>query len=438
MNTSASELLSFIASSPSAFHTVKTVGEMLTAAGYTALCEGAPFVLLPGGKYFVTRNHSSLIAFRIPKSGKLTSFMIAATHSDSPSFKIKHHAESDASGYTRINVERYGGMLCATWLDRPLSAAGRVTLLRDGKITSRLVDLDRDLFLIPSVAIHMNRNANESATYNPATDMQPIIGTSVAKGKLSTLIAEACGAEEKDIVASDLYLYPRTEGRIWGIDNEFVSAPRLDDLQCVFAAVKGFLAADSSEITPVLMIADNEEVGSSTKQGADSTFLADTLMELNEALGGKPTDYRRAVAASFMVSADNAHAVHPNHPEYADPAHRPQINGGIVIKHNASQLYTTDAVSATIFTAICRKAEVPVQHFANRSDLRGGSTLGNISSTQVSLNTVDIGLPQLAMHSSYETAGVLDTEYLTKAMTVLFSSSLNIEADGAYRINTKA
>jgi len=435
MNPTATELLSFIAASPSAFHTVKTVSELLTADGYTPLHEGDSPALLPGGKYFVTRNQSSLIAFRVPQSGKLTSFMIAAAHSDSPSFKIKHNAESDAAGYTRLNVERYGGMLCATWLDRPLSAAGRVTCLKDGKVTTRLVDLDRDLFLIPSVAIHMNRNANEGATYNAATDMQPILGTAAAKGHLRTLLAEACNIGETEIVGSDLYLYPRTEGRIWGVDNEFISSPRLDDLQCVFAALKGLLAATPRESTaPVLFVSDNEEVGSSTKQGADSTFLADTLMALNEALGGTAADYRRAIASSFMVSADNAHAVHPNHPEYADPAHRPMINGGIVIKHNASQLYTTDAVSSAIFTALCCKADVPCQHFANRSDLRGGSTLGNISSTQVSLNTVDIGLPQLAMHSCYETAGVLDTDYLVKAMTALFSSALHIEADGAYRL----
>lgn len=434
MNQTAQKLLAFIAASPSAFHTVKTLADRLRGEGYTELTESRNWALTPGGKYYVTRNQSSLIAFRLPTGEKLPSFMIAAAHSDSPTFKIKPNAESDAAGYTRVNVERYGGMLCATWFDRPLSAAGRVTLLDGGKVSSRLIDFQRDLFLIPSVAIHMNRNANENASYNAATDLQPICGTIAAKGSFKALVAEACGASEEAILSTDLYLYPRTEGRVWGVKEEFVSSARLDDLQCVYALSEGFLAASPSEAVPVLFISDNEEVGSSTKQGADSTFLADVLQRVNEALGGTPADYRRAVAASFMVSADNAHAVHPNHPEYADPAHRPMMNEGIVIKHNAAQHYTTDAVSEALFTALCKKADVPLQHFANRSDLRGGSTLGNISNTQVSLNTVDIGLPQLAMHSAYETAGVCDTEALIKAATVLFSSSLVTEADGSYEI----
>lgn len=434
MNQTAKNLLTFINASPSAFHAVKTLKERFLHEGYTELTESEDWSLLPGGRYFVTRNLSSLIAFRIPQSGKIPSLMIAAAHSDSPSFKIKPNAESDVVGYTRVNVERYGGMLCATWLDRPLSAAGRVTLLKDGKVISRLVDLDRDLFLIPSVAIHMNRNANDGATYNAATDMQPICGTAAVKGSLNVLIAEACGASADAVVGTDLYLYPRTEGTVWGIKEEFISSPRLDDLQCVFALSEGLLAAPEGEAMPVLAICDNEEVGSSTKQGADSTFLSDVLLRVCEALSLTPTDYRRALAASLMVSADNAHAVHPNHPEYADPAHRPMMNEGIVVKHNAAQLYTTDAVSEALFTALCRKAKVPLQHFANRSDLRGGSTLGNISNTQVSLNTVDIGLPQLAMHSAYETAGVRDTEYLIKAASVLFSSAIVRNADGEYEV----
>ena len=429
-------LLSFIASSPSAFHTVKTVIDSLTANGYTELTESADWTLVPEGKYFVTRNLSSVIAFRIPAKGKPHGFMIAVAHSDSPAFKIKEQAESEtAGGYTRINVEKYGGMLCSTWLDRPLSAAGRVTLFENGKIVSRLVNLDRDLFLIPTVAIHMNRNANDGASYNPASDMQPIMGSTSVKGSYRRLLAEACGADEESILSSDMFLYPRCPGTVWGAEGEFLSAPRLDDLQCVFGALKGFLASSESKSIPVLCVCDNEEVGSSTKQGADSTFLHDTLLRITEALGGGSSDYRRVLASSFMVSADNAHAVHPNHPEYADPNHRPLINGGIVIKHNANQRYTTDSVSAAVFTAICRQANVPIQHFTNRADMAGGSTLGNISNTQVSLNTVDIGLPQLSMHSCYETAGAKDTDYLIQAMKAFFSSSLHMDADGVYRVD---
>ena len=428
----ACDLLSFIKRSPSAFHAVASVTESLTSAGYTELIEGNAWDIKPGGRYFVTRNLSSVIAFALPDTSLPTGYHIAAAHSDSPTFKIKENADADAAGYTRINVERYGGMLSATWLDRPLSAAGKVTLSDGTRIVSRLVDLDDDLFLIPSVAIHMNRNANENASYNPATDMQPIAGTAAVRGGLKKRIAEAVSAAEDAIMAYDLFLYPRTDGSVWGLDKEFISSPRLDDLQCVYGLLRGFLSATPTKSMPVLFIADNEEVGSSTKQGAASTFLADVLQRVNEVLGGTPADYRRAVAQSFMVSADNAHAVHPNHPEYADPNHRPTMNGGIVIKHNANQRYTTDSVSAAIFETVCRRAGVPFQHYTNRPDIAGGSTLGNIANTQVSLNTVDIGLPQLAMHSSYETAGVKDLGYLVDAMAVFFSASLSQTGAGEY------
>jgi len=427
-------LLSFIASSPSAFHTVKTVTDTLTAHGYTELLEADAWELVPGGKYYVTRNLSSVIAFTIPQSQSVNGFMIGAAHTDSPSFKIKEYAESESAGYTRINVERYGGMLCASWFDRPLSAAGKVTVLEDNRVCSRLVDLDRDLFLIPSVAIHMNRKANDGATYNPASDMQPILGSSAVKGNFRKLLAEVVNTSEDAILGSDLFLYPRDHGTVWGIENEFVSAPRLDDLQCAFSLLQGFLAANNDTALPVLFLADNEEVGSTTKQGAASTFLSDVLTRLSDTLGLSASDYRRAIARSFMVSADNAHAVHPNHAELADPQHRPRMNGGIVIKHNAAQRYTTDAVSSAVFTALCRKAEIPVQHYTNRADMAGGSTLGNIANTQVSLNTVDIGLPQLAMHSCYETAGVKDTAYLIDAMKAFFSSSLNEREAGTYEL----
>ncbi len=435
MNTYANDLLSFIERSPSAYHAVRSVTERLKASGYTELGECESWNLVPGGRYYVTRNLSSLIAFSLPEAPLPRGFMIAAAHSDSPTFKIKEiHDREVAGSYTRINVERYGGMLCSTWFDRPLSAAGKVTVAENSKVISHLVDLDEDLFMIPSLAIHMNRNANENASYNAASDMQPIAGTVAVKGGLKAIIAEAVGASEDAVLATDLFLYPRIAGCIWGLKREFVSAPRLDDLQCVYGAMEGFIKTQNREAMPVLFVADNEEVGSATKQGAASTFLFDVLSRVIETLGGTPSDYRRTVARSFMVSADNAHAVHPNHPEYADTEHCPKMNEGIVVKHSANQRYTTDSVSSAIFTAICQKADVPLQHFTNRPDLAGGSTLGNIANTQVSLNTVDIGLPQLAMHSCYETAGVKDLDYLIKAMTVFFSSSLTTESDGTYHI----
>lgn len=421
------ELMEFIDESPSPFHAVERVRRELEAAGYRALAEGEPWSIAPGERCYVTRNGSSLIAFQVPV-GPWKGFLLSASHSDSPTFQIKENGELEGpENYLRLNTERYGGMLCAPWLDRPLSVAGRVLVRTAEGVESRLVKIDRDLLLIPSVAIHMNREANNGLKYDPKTDMIPLFGTVEDKGKLRAMVAEMVGAGETDLLGMDLFLYLRQRGSIWGAGMEFVSAPRLDDLQCAFGCLKGFLAAEPGESLPVYCLFDNEEVGSSTRQGADSDFLQRTLERLCAVLGA---DYPVAAANSFLVSADNAHAVHPNHPEYADPTHRPHLNGGVVIKHSASQRYTTDALSQAVFTEVCRRAEVPVQHFANRSDLPGGSTLGNIALAHASLYSVDIGLAQLAMHSPYETAGVMDTDYLIRAMAAYYSLSFAVDRDG--------
>ncbi len=428
--TTTEKLFSFIESSPSAFHAAETVAARLRESGYTSLGEGEAWALTPGGKYYVMRGGSSVIAFSIP-TGDVRGFMICASHSDSPTFKLKENPEKESAGYIQLHTERYGGMLCASWFDRPLSVAGRVAVREGGRIVTKTVAVQQDFVMIPSVAIHMNRSANEGASYNANVDMFPLFGDAADRGAVQKKIAETAEVCEEDILGADLFLYNRMPGTVWGADAQYLSAPRLDDLMCAFASLEAFLTAEAGQAIPVLAVLDNEEVGSQTKQGAASTFLSDVLTRAAEAL---LLDYRRLIACSFMVSADNAHAVHPNHPEYADAYHRPRMNGGIVIKQNANQLYTTDAVSQAIFAEICRAADVPVQFFANRSDMRGGSTLGNIANTQVSLNTVDIGLAQLAMHSSYETAGVKDTDFLIRALTKLFSSSLCTDADGVYTI----
>ncbi len=384
-------------------------------------------MLQPGGKYFVRRNGSALIAFRIPAGG-VRGFLMTAAHSDSPSFKIKEHAAVPTAGmYTRLNVEKYGGMLCASWMDRPLSVAGRVAV-RDGeRIVLRLVNVDRDLLLIPHVAIHMDRSANDGKKFDPNVDMLPLFGDASAEKEFDALIAKEVGACPEDVVATDLFLYPRTPGSVWGANGEYLSSPRLDDLQCVFGCAEGFLRAGETKESPVLCVFDNEEVGSGTKQGADSCFLEDVLARIAEGTGA---DLRRCLARSFLVSADNAHAVHPNHPEYADRNDRPEMNKGIVVKYNANQRYTTDAVSAAAFTELCRASGVPTQRFTNRADLAGGSTLGHISTSHVSVDSVDIGLAQLAMHSAYETAGTKDTEYLICAMEAFYRSAFERSEDG--------
>ncbi len=368
--------------SPSPFHAVANMKRELDAHGYAQLLEGEEWRLEEEGKYYVIRNGSALIAFRIPKRD-FTGFQIMASHSDSPSFKIKENPEMDVEGhYVKLNVEKYGGMLCAPWFDRPLSVAGRV-IVRDGsRLVTRLVNIDRDLCMIPNLAIHMNREANEGYKYNVQKDMLPLYGCGGSGGMFMEDIARAAGVAQEDMIGSDLFLYNRMEGSIWGAQEEFISIGRLDDLQCAFASLQAFLEADGGESIPVHCVYDNEEVGSGTKQGAGSTFLLDTLLRINEGLGRSPGQYRQALASSFMLSADNAHGVHPNYPEKACPTNRPYLNEGIVIKYSANQKYTTDGMAAAVFTQICERAGVPVQKFLNRSDILGGSTLGNISGTR--------------------------------------------------------
>lgn len=416
------ELAEFLENSPSCFHAAENMKKALLNEHFEQLHENQKWQVRPGGRYFVMRNGSSLIAFAIPEY-EFKGMRIMASHGDSPTFKIKENPELETDGhYIRLNVERYGGMLYAPWFDRPLSVAGRV-IVKDpssGSFVSKLVNIDRDLVLIPNLAIHMNREANNGYKYNAQKDMLPLYGDLTSKGTFMQTIAEAAGVKEDDILGHDLFLYNREKASIWGASGEFISCGRLDDLQCAFASLKGFLAGDKQEYMAVHCVLDNEEVGSGTKQGAASTFLYDTLTRIHDCLGFTREDYLIHLADSLMISADNAHAVHPNHTEKADPSNRPYINEGIVIKFNANQKYCTDGVSAAMFRDICRTAGVPVQTFVNRSDMAGGSTLGNISNTQVALNTVDIGLPQLAMHSPYETAGVKDTEYLIRAAREFF------------------
>ncbi len=418
------ELLDYIAKSPSCYHAVENGSKMLE--GFTRLYEDREWKLIPGGNYFVIRNDSSIIAFKIPEN-KYKSIRISAAHSDFPGFKVKTNPVMIVEKhYVKLNTEKYGGMIMSTWLDRPLSLAGRVVIKEDGNIVSKLINVDRDLLLIPSVAIHMNRDANDGFKYDAQVDTLPLFGEEAdeekAKEKFENIIASAAGVAKEDIIGSDIFLYMRDKGKIWGADNEYISSRALDDLQCAYGTIKGFILADTPQSALSLCcIFDNEEVGSLTGQGADSTFLADTLHRINESLGYSHSHLLQGLSAGYMISADNAHAVHPNHTEYADPTNRPLINKGIVIKFNAAQKYTTDGVSEAMFRDVCRRAYVPVQTYTNKSNMPGGSTLGNISNRHVSIRTVDIGLPQLAMHSAYETAGVKDTEYLVKAIREFFS-----------------
>ena len=418
MNQKTVGLRDFLNRSHSLYHASAILTQWLEEAGFRFLDEGDAWDLTPGGCYYIRRGRSSVIAFRIPEVSP-RGYLLSASHCDRPCFKVKENFELTGT-YTRLAVEKYGGLIIHPWLDRPLSIAGRVLVDTPTGIETRLIDLDRDLALIPNVAIHLDRNVNEGKSWNLAVDTLPLLGGPNAAGKLHALLEEAAGGP---ILGQDLYLYLREEARVWGLEDEYISSPALDDLHCVYGCAKGFLNAAPSENVQVLVVFDGEEVGSNSPQGADGDLLSGTLERISRCMG---YDHNRMLAGSFMVSADNAHAIHPNHPELSDPTNAPRINEGIVLKFNANQRYTTDGLAAAVFRKICQNAGVPTQVYYNRADLKGGATLGYISLNHVSIPSVDIGLAQLAMHSCYETAGVQDALYLEKAMTAYYGSTLEV------------
>lgn len=430
----AHRFMEFLQDSPSVFHVIESQSRRLLAAGYEKLSEGENWSLTPGGKYFVTRNSSAILAFRLPQ-GAPEGFMVAASHSDSPVLKVKAGPDISGNGYRQLNVEVYGGALLAPWFDRPLWAAGRVFVRRGDTLEQRLVALP-DLAMIPSLAIHMDREANKGKEIKPQKDLLPLYGMA-GDDDLLTLLSRAAGVEREDVCAHDIYLCNHQAPTLWGAAREFLSAPRLDDLECAFASLTGFLESEGDTrpgVIPVHVVFDNEEVGSSTRQGAAAGFLRDTLTRVGEALGLSRGELLRLLAQSFLLSADNAHAAHPNYTEKADPVNRPKLGQGVVLKFSGNQKYTTDAASAAVTLALAGKAGVTLQTFTNHADLPGGSTLGNLSVRQLGVKTADIGLAQLAMHSPYETGGAKDLDDLVALTRALFSSRLREEADGSLRL----
>ena len=404
------KLIDFIGKSTDCYHAVKTAKDRLDENGFTELFEGDKWDVQNGGKYYVIRNSSSIIAFEMPKKD-FGAFMICASHTDSPSFKLKPDFEINA--VCRENQDSiftfFGG-----WNMR----IAYVRVSTEEQNETKLVNIDRDLLVIPSLAIHMSRDINKGYEFNIRRDMCPI--ASEKNGRIEDIIAENVGVDKEEILGFDLSLYNRMRGTVLGADGEYFSAPRIDDLQCMYSTLEGFLNSESDDNVTVFAAFDNEEVGSGTKQGAKSSFLRDVL----ERICDNSETYKRAVAKSFMLSCDNAHAVHPNFADKSDGTNRVYMNGGIVIKYNANQRYTTDAVSEAVVKYVCKNAGVPYQMYANRSDIPGGSTLGNLSNEKVSLNTADIGLAQLAMHSSYETAGSRDTEYMVKMIKEFYKTEI--------------
>lgn len=421
------DLMDFLDSSVTMFHAINECEKVLQKSGFTYLPENEKWNINKG-KYYTKRNSSSLIAFDIAEGDY--HFQISAAHSDSPTFKLKDKPIIEANGYLKLNVEGYGGMINATWLDKPLTLAGRVMVNTDKGIETRLLHIDRDLLIIPNVPIHFNREINKGFAFNNQVDMLPIFSAgNLKEADFDNILAKELGIEAEAILAKDLYLVNRQKAAIIGFDNELISSGRLDDLECVYTSLRGFVEAENKNHINVFAVFDNEEVGSVTKQGAMSTFLASTLDRVNTALGKSKEEYYRAIAKSILISCDNAHAVHPNHPELFDVKNRPVLNQGIAIKESANQKYTTDAFSRAILKKILEKKNIPYQTFANRSDIAGGSTLGNLSNTVVSMNAVDIGLPQLAMHSAYETAGAKDVGYAFETLKAFFEANIDIKDD---------
>ncbi|WP_291212610.1 M18 family aminopeptidase [Gemmiger sp.] len=428
------DLVEFLQESVTPFHAAATAESWLRAAGFTRLEEADYWNLEPGKGYYTTRNGSSVVAWRVPDHA-IGGWRIVASHSDSPTWKIKTDiVEND--GCRRLSVEGYGGMIMSTWLDRPLTVGGRVIVKTEDGIESRLVCIDRDLLVIPSLAIHFQRDINKGHTFNPQVDMQPLWGPAGSR-TLTDLVAEELGVDTADILDSDLQLVTRQAPTQIGPDGEFFMAPRIDDLECAATTLLGFLdaaAETDSACAPVWAMLDNEEVGSSSRMGAQSSYLRDVLDRIVDSIPHSGQAMHRAMANSFMLSADNAHATHPNFPQKSDPCAPVRLGGGVVLKYNASQKYTTNAVSGAIFRAICEKADVPVQVFTNRADEAGGSTLGNLQSHTLPIPMADIGLAQLAMHSAVETASVADAEAMTKAVATFYRVHLRALGDGTYTL----
>ena len=419
------DLREYLDNAHSVFHAAALLVEKLENAGYKQLKEINEWTLISGGKYYVTRNDSAVIAFRVPV-GTPKGFLFSTSHTDRPCFKVKENGVK-VGNYTQLLVERYGGVILNTWMDRPLSVAGRVMVETEDGVQSKLVDFDRDLLLMPNVPPHMTRS-NPGYQWNVAVDNIPLLGSKASADKFRAELEELAGGK---VIGHDLYLYIRQKSTVWGLDNEFFSAAAIDDLECAWGCARGFLDAKPTDNIPVLCVFDNEEVGSGSYQGAAADFLQSAVKRICKALG---TDADRLLSKSFMVSADNGHAIHPNHPEYADSANAPVVNGGVVVKFQAEQRYTTDGLSAAIFRKICGKAGVPVQTYCNRADIAGGSTLGRVSISQVAVPSVDIGMAQLAMHSCYETGGVQDAVYLADAMTAYYGASLDCDGNGSWHI----
>ena len=411
----------FMDDTPNAYYCVDNIRNILLKNGYRELSENESWnCVLYNDKFFVTRNDSSIIAFRMGNNNQ-ERFNIVAAHTDSPSFSVKRNPEMYDDMYLKLNTSGYGSMINYTWLDRPLSIAGRVIVEKDGEFETQLVNIDKDLLIIPSQAIHINREVNKEATFNKQSDMLPLLSLNNDKS-LEDIIKDHLkekGISVDRVYDYDLYLYNRDKAKNIGLNDEMITSPRLDDLACVYPALEAFIDSKNSNTTNVFCAFNNEEIGSLTQQGADSTFLSDTLSRIARE---RNINIYQALANSFVISADNAHATHPNAPSKNDPTNKIALNKGVVIKHHTN--YTTDGLTSSVFKGICDSAEVPYQDYECKSDMLCGATLGGISQSHVSVDSVDIGIPELAMHSANELIGKDDLMYMYYSLLEFYNSTI--------------
>lgn len=426
----ANDLLNFIYESPTAFHAVESIKKRLDEKGFRELLAEEKWKLQKGGKYYVTKNNSCIAAFIVGNGNPCKNgFKIVGAHNDSPTFRIKPKPEIISEDkYVKLNTEVYGGAILSTWFDRPLAMAGRVALKGTDLLNPvmKLVNINKPILIIPNLAIHMNRDVNKGFDINRQKDTLPLlcmVNEKLEKDQyLLRLLADELNVNTEDILDFDLYLYEFEKGCIMGLNNEFISSGRLDDLQMVHAGLEALINSPVGDATNVLICYDNEEVGSRTKQGADSETLSHILERIVLAMGEGREEFFMSLAESFLISCDSAHAVHPNEGEKADPTNRPLINAGPTIKFAANQSYTSDSNSGAVYEQICKKAGVPVQKFVNRSDMSGGSTIGPISSSHLDIRSVDMGTPILAMHSIRELGGVSDHYYTEKSFEEFYKA----------------
>ena len=419
-------LLDLFNNSYNEYFAISNIKKLLDENGFICLLENEKYEISLGKSYYILRDGSSIIAFKVPEKLDELYFKIVASHSDSPVLKIKENPTVIENGYNKLKVEKYGGMIVSSWLDKPLGIAGRVCYKNGNAITTKLVNFPTNL-IIPNVAIHQNRDINNGFIYNPQIDLPPILG--LGNNDLFKELLDSTKNKEEEILSYDLNLYNKEKAVLGGINNEFIYSTKEDNLVSAYISILSLISSISYDGISLGVVFNNEEVGSSSLNGADSDFLATNLKRISKSLGFSNDELSRALVKSYLVSLDNAHAIHPNHPEMSDNKNNCLINEGVVIKHNSNMLYTSEAISSAIIKLIASKENISLQTFFNRADARGGSTLGNISLTHVSIRSVDLGIPQLAMHSNYEVMGSKDTINAYKLLKALFNSKIKIEGE---------